>query len=228
MNDGLFSFKKNISRRTWSCGGNAYISIDRSLLRHRAALFNATCNSDGRTRSPVQLQVGTPSATQIDGKTIRFSLLTPDQFAKLTRQQLAGLAESGQPIGIEFNPGDSIDAIRQDPQPFVYTDTKGRNFSAYFGMAVLHIGEKFMLVIPIPSGTPGGSNTTADIASYSIDPSGTKFVAVGFLQPALPGATNYVELFNRSQPLKENRIKHRDVNPNTVMFIVASAYQVGR
>ena len=146
-------------------------------------------------------------------------MLTPDQFRKLTSQQLARLAVSGQLIGIEFNPGYSIDAVLLNPQPFVYTDAKGRNSLANFGMAALHTGEKIMLVVPI--------NTAADLASYSIDPSGTKFVAVGFLQPALPGARHDVELFDRSQPDSRNRIKYRDVNPNTIMFVVASAYQVG-
>jgi hypothetical protein len=168
--------------------------------------------------SPVQIQVGAPSETQIDGKPIKFSLLTPDQFTKLTSQQLARLAASAQPIGIEFDPGYSIDAVLLNPQPFVYTDTKGRNILANFGIAALHTGKKIMLVILI--------NTAANIASYSIDPSGTKFVAVGFLQPALPDARHDVELFDHSQPLRQNRIKYRDVNPNSIMFVVASAYQV--
>ena len=169
--------------------------------------------------SPVQVQVGTPSETQIDGKPIRFSLLTPDQFAKLTSQQLARLAASGQAIGIEFSPGYSFDAVLLNPQPFVYTDTKGRNYPANFGIAALHTGEKIMLVILI--------NTAADIASYSIDPYGTKFVAVGFLQPALPDARHDVELLDRGQPRKQYRIKYRDVNPNAIMFVVVSVYQVG-
>ena len=90
-------------------------------------------------------------------------MLTPDQFRKLTSQQLARLAVSGQLIGIEFNPGYSIDAVLLNPQPFVYTDAKGRNSLANFGMAALHTGEKIMLVVLI--------NAAADIASYSIDPS---------------------------------------------------------
>jgi hypothetical protein len=167
---------------------------------------------------PIQVQIGAPAETRIDGKPIKFSLLTADQFARLTSSQLARLAASGQAIGIEFNPEYSIDSVLLNPQPFVVTDAKGHKLPANFGMAALHTGEKIMLVIL--------TNTAADIASYSIDPSGTKFVAVGFLQPALPDARHDVELFDRGQSLKRFRIKYADVNPNAIMFVVESAYQV--
>jgi hypothetical protein len=180
----------------------------------------------GETRSAAQ-KIGTPAETQIDGKPAEFSLLTPGQFTKLTRQQLASLAVSRQPIGIEFNPAYSIDAVQLASQFLTYKDAKGRDLLAIFGIAALHTGEKIMLIIPIPASTSGKSNTAADIASYSIDPSGTKFVAVGVLQPAPPDAKHLVQLFNSGRPLGQDRIKYGDINPNTVMFVVVSAYQVG-
>jgi len=79
-----------------------------------------------------------------------------------------------------------------------------------------------------PSGTSGESKAAADIASYSIDPSGTKYVVVGFLQPTPPNAKHYVELFDNGQTRKQDRIKYRDIHPNTIMLVVVSAYQVGK
>ena len=211
-----------LSRRTFLGGlGAAGVMLTSPLIEACSGTGQRPSTQHETQRhpaSPVQVQVGTPSETRIDGKLIRFSLLTPDQFAKLTSPQLARLAASGQAIGIEFNPAYGIDAVLLDPQPFVYTDTAGRNLPANFGIAALHTGEKIMLVIL--------TNTASDIASYSIDPSGTKFVAVGFLQPAPPDARHDVDLFDRGQPLSKYRIKYRDVNPNAVMFIVASAYQL--
>jgi len=145
----------------------------------------------------------------------------------LTSQQLARLAVSRQPIGIEFNPAYSIDAVQLASQFLTYKDANGRDLLAIFGIAALHTGEKIMLMIPIPAGISGKSNAAADVASYSIDPSGRKFVAVGVLQPAPLNAKYLVELFNSGQPLEQNRIKYGDINPNTVIFVVASAYQVG-
>jgi hypothetical protein len=126
-------------------------------------------------------------------------LLTPDQFTKLTSQQLSRLAVSRQPIGIEFNPAYSTDAVQLASQFLTYKDAKGRDLLAIFGIAALHTGEKIMLIIPIPASTSGKSNTAADIASYSTDPSGTKFVAVGVLQPAPADAKHLVELFNNGR-----------------------------